>query len=275
MTSRKLLEGVSAALDGEADAAELRQVLDASGKDPELRSAWSRYQAIGAGMRGELRVGTDALRERVWDALQEEPAPEYQAEAMEGAEGESTLESRRQMEGFAYLAGFVLSIPTANWMIGNVGASCATDGPCVISVAPGIMAPSSVLVVGLTFVLRDLVQRRLGVNWAVGAILLGAALSALVAPAALVLASATAFLFSEFADLAVYTPLERRRLVLAVFASSFVGLVVDSIIFLGLAFGSLDLLAGLVIGKSWMVLLVLPLIALLRRRDERLGLQPA
>ena len=96
-----------------------------------------------------------------------------------------------------------------------------------------------------------------------------------VAPAALVAASATAFLLSEFADLAVYTPLARRRLVVAVVASSFAGLVVDSIVFLWLAFGSLDFLAGQIVGKAWMVLLSIPLVSWLRRRDERLGITPA
>src|ERR1039458_9725635 len=61
----------------------------------------------------------------------------------------------------------------------------------------------------------------------------------LLAPAALVIASAAAFLLSEFADFAVYTPLARRRLVLAVLASSSVGLVVDSIVFLWLGFTAL------------------------------------
>ncbi len=89
------------------------------------------------------------------------------------------------------------------------------------------------------------------------------------------LASATAFLLSEMADLAVYTPLARRRLVLAVVASGFIGLVIDSLIFLWLAFGSLQFLPGQIIGKSWMVLLSIPLIVYLRRRDERLGLSPA
>ncbi len=84
-----------------------------------------------------------------------------------------------------------------------------------------------------------------------------------------------AFLLSEFADLAVYTPLARRRLVLAVVASSCAGLVVDSIVFLWLAFGSLDFLAGQIVGKAWMVLLSIPFVAWLRRRDERLGIAPA
>jgi hypothetical protein len=129
--------------------------------------------------------------------------------------------------------------------------------------------------IGIALVLRDLVQRRLGAGFSVAAILAGALLSAALAPAALVLASASAFLLSEFADFAVYTPLARKRLVLAVLASSLVGLVVDSIVFLWLAFGSLDFLLGQIIGKTWMVLLSLPFVALLRRRDERLGLAPA
>jgi uncharacterized PurR-regulated membrane protein YhhQ (DUF165 family) len=80
------------------------------------------------------------------------------------------------------------------------------------------MAPSGVLMIGLALVLRDLVQRRLGFLWAAGAILAGAALSALLAPPALVLASAVAFLLSELADLGVYTPLQRHRFMAAVIA---------------------------------------------------------
>jgi uncharacterized PurR-regulated membrane protein YhhQ (DUF165 family) len=182
---------------------------------------------------------------------------------------------RRTAEGLLFLLAFALCIPAANWLIGNVGTVCVPNGPCLIPVAPGLKAPSGVAMIGLALVLRDLVQRRLGVGWAVVAILAGTALSALVAPPMLVIASAAAFLMSEGADLAVYTPLQRRGLVLAVAASSTVGLVVDSVLFLGLAFGSLDYLAGQVIGKAWMVLLTIPMIAWLRRRDERLALVPA
>jgi hypothetical protein len=64
-------------------------------------------------------------------------------------------------------------------------------------------------------------------------------------------------------------------LVGAVVVSSLIGLVVDSIIFLWLAFGSLEFLEGQVMGKTWMVLLSIPFIAYLRRRDARLGLVPA
>jgi hypothetical protein len=113
------------------------------------------------------------------------------------------------------------------------------------------------------------------VEFGIGAIIVGAAISAGLAPPTLVLASAAAFLLSEFADFAVYTPLARRRLVVAVIASSVVGLVVDSIVFLWLAFGSLEFLIGQIIGKLWMVLLAIPFVMYMRRRDERIGLKAA
>lgn len=184
------------------------------------------------------------------------------------------LEKRRVIEGWIFFALFCLTIPAANWLIQHVGTKCVPGGPCLVPVAPGIMSPSGVLMIGLAFTLRDLVQRRLGPLFSAGAILIGAAISAALAPPALVVASAAAFLISEFADMAVYTPLARRRLVLAVILSGLMGLVVDSIVFLWLAFGSLDFLAGQVVGKALMVVVAIPFIMLLRRRDERLGLQP-
>jgi len=185
------------------------------------------------------------------------------------------IAGRTRREGLVALAGFILTIPLANWMIGHVGTLCLPAGPCLIPVAPGLAAPSGVLMAGLALVLRDLVQRRLGLAAGFGAILAGAVLSAALAPAALVIASTAAFLLSELSDLLVYTPLQRRRFVLAVILSSAVGLVVDSAIFLRLAFGDLDFLPGQVVGKLWMVLLATPFLIWLRRRDERLGIRPA
>jgi uncharacterized PurR-regulated membrane protein YhhQ (DUF165 family) len=182
---------------------------------------------------------------------------------------------RRPLEGSIFLVLFCLTIPIANWMLGNVGTVCPPNSPCLLPVAPGLMAPSGVVMIGFALVLRDLVQRRLGAEFGLAAIVAGTAISALVAPRSLVIASAVAFFISELADFAVYTPLARRRLVLAVIASSLIGIVLDSVVFLWLAFGSLDFLLGQVVGKAWMVLLSIPFITYLRRRDERLGLTPA
>lgn len=187
----------------------------------------------------------------------------------------SSLHNRRLIEGVIFLAAFTACVPLANFLIQNVGTTCVPNGPCLVPVAPGITAPSGVLVIGVALVLRDLVQRRLGLAWAIGAIVVGGILSALYAPPALVVASVAAFLLSELADLAVFTPLQKRGLVLAALASSLVGLVIDSIVFLWLAFGSLKYLEGQMLGKALMVLASLPLLIWLRQRDQRLGLQPA
>ena len=64
--------------------------------------------------------------------------------------------------------------------------SVRAEWPCLVPVAPGIMAPSGVLMVGAALVLRDLVQRRLGVEFGIGAIVVGAMISAGLAPASLV-----------------------------------------------------------------------------------------
>jgi uncharacterized PurR-regulated membrane protein YhhQ (DUF165 family) len=106
--------------------------------------------------------------------------------------------------------------------------------------------------IGLALVLRDAVHATLGWRWSVVGIVCGAALSAVLAPASLVIASAVAFLFSEFADLSVYAPLRKQRPVQAVLLSGVVGAVVDSVLFLLIAFGSLQFLGGQVVGKIWM-----------------------
>jgi uncharacterized PurR-regulated membrane protein YhhQ (DUF165 family) len=148
---------------------------------------------------------------------------------------------------------FLATIPAANWLIGNVGTECVPQGPCLVPVGFGLHAPSGVLMIGLALVLRDAVQQALGLRWAFAAIVCGVVLSALLAPPALVLASAVAFLLAETLDLAIYTPLKNRGWVAtAVLASGIVGAAADSVAFLYIAFGSLDYIAGQIIGKLWM-----------------------
>ncbi len=67
--TEKLRQSLSAAMDDEADAFELRRVLDELGRDAELRSLWDRYHLIGSALRGEPIHVPDALRERIWQAL--------------------------------------------------------------------------------------------------------------------------------------------------------------------------------------------------------------
>jgi uncharacterized PurR-regulated membrane protein YhhQ (DUF165 family) len=187
----------------------------------------------------------------------------------------------RKYEGIIYLIGFIGSIWFANWLVTHWGTVRFGDGPWVIPVWPGgltpsgnpIYAPSGVLAIGVGFTLRDLVQRRLGVKVAIVAIIVGALLSAVLDPS-LALASGVAFLLAETLDLVVYTPLQRHHLLGAVVASNIVGVVVDSIIFLTIAFGSLSLIQGQVIGKAWMTLLVIPVVQGIRELDRQRGIAP-
>lgn len=154
------------------------------------------------------------------------------------------------------LVGYILVIVLANWAIQQFG---------LVPVGFGLLAPAGVYFAGLAFTLRDLVQESLGRTWTVVAIVAGAAVSAVLSPQ-LALASGIAFLVSEFADFAVYTPLRRKHWLVAVGLSNTVGLVADSVLFLTLAFGSLEFLPGQIVGKGWVTLIAVALLWTVRRR---------
>lgn len=155
---------------------------------------------------------------------------------------------------YVLLAIFAATIPAANWLIGNVGTICIPEGPCLIPVGFGLMAPSGVLMIGLALVLRDAVHERFGAKGSLAAIGLGAAMS-MFSPG-LALASAVAFIIAELFDLAVYTELRKKKLWLAVLASGIVGAFVDSAAFTILAFGSFDFSAGNALGKIYASMII-------------------
>jgi uncharacterized PurR-regulated membrane protein YhhQ (DUF165 family) len=155
---------------------------------------------------------------------------------------------------------FILSIAAANWAIATFG---------IVPVGFGLMAPAGVYFAGLTFSLRDALHETGGRRWVIGAIIGGAALSGLLAGPQLAIASGVAFLVSEAADYAVYAPLRQRSWLGAVVASNTVGIVVDSMLFLWLAFNSLAFLPGQIVGKLWMTALAVACILVWRLAAAR------
>ena len=155
----------------------------------------------------------------------------------------------KRLLGAAALIAYIGTIFAANWAIARFG---------VVPVGFGLLAPAGVYFVGLAFPLRDFIQRTLGRRYGFGAIVVGAALSYAVSPRFAV-ASGVTFLISETCDALVYTPLQ-KRFAIAVALSGAASLVVDSVLFLTLAFGSLAFLPGQVVGKAWMTLLAVGLI---------------
>lgn len=150
------------------------------------------------------------------------------------------------MRGYVWLIGFVGTVFAANWAIEAYGP---------INIGFGLMAPAGVLFAGLAFTFRDLIHDDLGREWVLIAIAVGALASLWVNPA-FAAASALAFAASELIDFAVYTPLRDRAWLGAVVASNIVGLTVDSLIFLRVAFGpdGYDFLVGQIVAKSYMTI---------------------
>ena len=157
-------------------------------------------------------------------------------------------------------AAYLLCIIGANWALSRWG---------VVPIGFGLTAPAGVYLAGLTFGLRDAVQEDAGRAWVVALIAAGAVVSWWIEPAFAV-ASGVAFLFSELADFAVYTPLRDRRWVVAVVASNAVGSVVDSLLFLHLAFGAPVGWVDLTIGKLYMTAPAVAIVWWARRRQVAL-----
>lgn len=153
------------------------------------------------------------------------------------------------IKGYLAALGYAATIPSANWMISNVGSVCVPDGPCLIPVGFGVMAPSGVLMIGVALLLRDAVHEWLGPRYAIYAIGIGAVLSYLLADPYIAIASLAAFAISELSDFAVYSKVRDRSRTLGILASGIVGSVIDSVLFLWIAFGSLAHIDGQIIGK--------------------------
>lgn len=159
--------------------------------------------------------------------------------------------------GVILFVAYIATIPLANLVVSHLGA---------IPVGFGFLAPAAVYFAGLALVLRDLARESLGRRAVLGAIVVGTILSYLLADPALATASAVAFIVAELLDFAVYEPLRKRGLIVAVVSSNIVGLLADSLIFLKVAFGSLEFLPGQIIGKAWMTVAAVAVLALLGRR---------
>ncbi|MGW1802207.1 VUT family protein [Streptomyces sp. NPDC001984] len=161
--------------------------------------------------------------------------------------------------GVTTLVAYIATIPAANLAVTHFGA---------VSVGLGYMAPAGVYLVGLALVLRDLAREATGRTAVLAAIAIGTVLSYLLADPNLAMASAVAFAVAETLDFAVYEPLRQRGLLTAMLASNAVGLLADSLLFLTLAFGNLNYLPGQILGKTWMTLAAIAVLALLRQRKN-------
>lgn len=154
---------------------------------------------------------------------------------------------------FVAVICFVGTILAANYVTTEYG---------MVPVGFGLTATAGTYFAGLAFILRDLVQDRAGRPAVVAIIHAGAALSYLISAPFIAIASAVAFLLSEAADFAVYTPLRKRGYIRAAVASNVAGAVVDTLLFLTIAgFPLSQAFAGQMVGKVAITLAAAALVA--------------
>lgn len=171
----------------------------------------------------------------------------------------------RQLATATWVIAFAACIVGANWAILHVGLDNGPGYPRTIPVGFGLAAPSGVILAGAQFTLRDVIHERIGTAGTLAVISASVPLNAIVAAPALAVASIMTFLTAEILDLGVYRGLRRRGFTVAVLCSNAVSTVVDSILFLTLAFGVTQALTGslgMTVGKLEASILTLVAIAL-------------
>lgn len=139
---------------------------------------------------------------------------------------------------------FAVCAAAANWLTTRYG---------FVPVGFGFTVTAGTYAAGAALVIRDAVHDTSELRGVAVAIALGVTVSLLTADPRIAVASGAAFLLSETADALVYTPLRQRRWRSAVVASSVVGAVLDTAVFLALAFGlaavTWQSLGGQLLGK--------------------------
>lgn len=161
------------------------------------------------------------------------------------------------------LIGVVLS---TGLFAGIVAANYATTRYGFVPVGFGLAATAGTFAAGVTLALRDGIQDTLGRRVVLAVIVAGAALSFFVADPAIAIASGVAFLLAELFNFAIYTPIREKsrlgdkRWAVAVTSSNLAGAVIDTAVFIGIAFGAAAIapaMAGQLVGKAWATVLYL------------------
>ena len=171
----------------------------------------------------------------------------------------------RMAVGLLAVAVMVGSLLAANYVTTDYG---------FIPVGFGLEATAGTFFAGFALASRDAIQDSWGRLPVVAVILVGTVLSFAISAPAIALASAAAYLCAEALDFAVYAPLRARarlgdrRWALAVVASNVVGALTDTVVFLGVAFGTSAIapaLPGQLVGKLYATVMYLLIGALVAR----------
>jgi uncharacterized PurR-regulated membrane protein YhhQ (DUF165 family) len=171
-------------------------------------------------------------------------------------------QEKKMEKKWMFAIGYIISIVMANFFVAWFG---------IVNYF-GLMFPAGAVFIGLTFSLRDFVQREWGhakcwyfmIASLIITSIMGAALSHLPIPLwKVALASGVAFIVSEAIDWLVFY-LMKKDIIWRICISNIFSTPIDSILFVGIAFGSWSFLAPPVYGQAIVKyvsgLLVIPII---------------
>lgn len=167
---------------------------------------------------------------------------------------------------------FVGAAAASNWTLQHVGQDNGPLAPRTIPIGWGLDAASGVLLVGVMISVRDALHEQVGLKGTLIAIVVGSIVSSALAPPALAVASGVTMLVAELADAVVYQRLRRRGRTLAAAASNLASSLLDSAVFLTIAYGVHAATQGtypLTVGKLEASLLALAVLALTAKARPR------
>lgn len=199
------------------------------------------------------------------------PPPKEIQDWIDGVLNDNKEENIYMNKKWYFAIGYMLSIVLANFTVAYFG---------LVTWFGWLTFPAGAIFIGLCFSLRDFVQREFGhrdVWWfmiasTVITAILGPILSHLPIPLwKVALASSVAFIVSEAIDWAVYYFL-KKDIIWRICVSNLFSVPIDSILFVGIAFGSFSFLAPPVWGQSIIKyisgLLVIPFLLYVRNRRK-------
>ena len=126
--SEQLRESLSAAMDGEAHAFELRRVLDEAKQDDQLREQWHRLHLMRDFMRDEVRTFHPDLRDSIWEELNQ-PIEDDEAETGLVLASASLAGKRGRPSWFGRLTGTGVALAVAVLVMFNGGVFESPSSP--------------------------------------------------------------------------------------------------------------------------------------------------
>lgn len=110
--SEQLRESLSAVMDGEANAFEVRRVLDEVRRDAELRKVWNRWQLVSAALHNDVVPAGPDRADRVWAGLSDASA----ADSPVRQAGPGHRWNARRLTAWAAVSAVALAMVAATYL---------------------------------------------------------------------------------------------------------------------------------------------------------------